>query len=51
LRHFLLFYQGAPDYRERRAEVRAAHLARWHVPQWTTVVGKLAATPVRPEDL
>lgn len=24
-------------------------VARWHVREWTTVVGDLAATPVRPE--
>lgn len=24
-------------------------VARWHVREWTTVVGELAATPVRPE--
>jgi hypothetical protein len=24
-------------------------VARWHVREWTTVVGALAATPVRPE--
>ena len=100
MKHFLLFYEGAPDYLERRPEFRAAHLAhawsavgrgdlvlggaladpvdgavllfqgndasvaegfaeadpyvlnglvaRWHVREWTTVVGELAATPVRP---
>ncbi|MGE5561678.1 MAG: YciI-like protein [Bacillota bacterium] len=25
-------------------------VARWHVREWTTVVGKLAAAPIRPED-
>ena len=25
-------------------------VARWHVREWTTVVGDLAASPVRPED-
>jgi hypothetical protein len=25
-------------------------VARWHVREWTTVIGDLAATPVRPED-
>ena len=100
MKHFLLFYDVAPDYLERRSEFRAAHLqyawdahARgelvvggaladpadgavllfgggdsvaakafakadpyvlnglvesWHVREWTTVVGELAASPVRP---
>jgi uncharacterized protein len=26
-------------------------IARWHVREWNTVVGELAAAPVRPEDL
>jgi hypothetical protein len=26
-------------------------VARWHVREWNTVVGDLAASPVRPEDL
>lgn len=26
-------------------------VARWHVREWTTVVGDLAANPVRPGDL
>ena len=26
-------------------------VARWHVREWTTVVGALAANPVRPADL
>lgn len=99
MRHFLLFYEGAPDYFERRPKFRDAHLAygwaavergdiivagaladpvdgavlmfhgedksvaedfaradpyvvnglvaRWHAREWTTVVGELAATPVR----
>lgn len=99
--HFLLFYDVAPDYLERRAEFRSDHLrlawaaqergeivvagaladppdsavlmfkgedrsvaerfaladpyvvnglvTRWHVREWTTVVGELAASPVRPE--
>ena len=101
VKHFLLFYDTAPDYLERRADHRAAHLelawaavergelvlggaladpvdgavllfrggdcsvaeefaradpyvrerlvANWHVREWTTVVGELAVTPVRPE--
>lgn len=99
MKHFLVFYEGAPDYLERRPKFRNAHLAhawtahergdiviagaladpvdgavlmfagedasaaeafaladpyvvnglvrRWHVREWTTVVGDLAATPVR----
>lgn len=101
MKHFLLFYEGAPDYLERRPQYRGAHLqhawaasergelvvagaladpvdgavlmfagedrqvaedfaradpyvvnglvARWHIRDWTTVVGEMAATPVRPE--
>jgi uncharacterized protein len=26
MKHFLLFYEGAPDYLERRPEFRSAHL-------------------------
>ena len=100
MKHFLLFYEGAPDYLERRPQFRDDHLkhawaaqergdliiagaladpvdgavlmfageepsvaedfaradpyvtnglvARWHVREWTTVIGDLAATPVRP---
>ena len=96
--HYLLIYDLAPDYLERRAAFRSEHLKlawqadgivlggaltdptdrsillfegdspgaakcfanadpyvrnglvkRWEVRQWTTVVGQLAATPVRPE--
>jgi uncharacterized protein YciI len=102
MKHFLLFYEVAPDYLERRAQLRSAHLryaweahARaelviagaladpadgavllfqgedasgakafaeadpyvtnglvkaWHVREWTTVIGDLAATPVHPEE-
>ena len=98
--HYLLFYNVAPDYLERRDEFRSAHLrlawdanqngelilggaladpadaavllfkgdspdvaerfasndpyvvnglvTKWHVRPWTTVVGELAAMPVRP---
>ena len=98
--HYLLFYEAAPDYMERRGEFRDAHLGlaweahargelvlggaladpaggavlmfegdspaaaerfaasdpyvtnglvtRWRVRPWATVVGGLAATPVRP---
>ena len=103
MKHFLLFYEGAPDYLERRPKFRGAHLnhawdayergelvvagaladpvdgavlmfagddkgvaeafaradpyvvnglvANWHVREWTTVIGDLAATPVRPADV
>lgn len=99
MKHFLLFYDVAPDYLQRRAEFRSAHLdfawaahargelvlggaladpadgamllfkgqdatparafaeadpyvanglvLKWYVREWTTVVGDLAATPVR----
>jgi uncharacterized protein YciI len=99
MKHFLLFYDGAPDYLERRPQFRDTHLkhawaavergevvvagaladpvdgavlmfqgedksvaeefatadpyvlnglvANWRVREWTTVVGELAATPVR----
>ena len=101
VKHYLLFYEVASNYLERRAAFRSEHLklawssveqgalqlggaladpadgavllfrggdksiaedfaradpyvreglvARWHVREWTTVVGELAATPVRPE--
>lgn len=100
MKHFLLFYDGAPDYLERRPQFRDAHLKHawaavergeivvagaladpadgavlmfqgdgksvsedfakadpyvvnglvkeWRVREWTTVVGELAATPVKP---
>jgi uncharacterized protein YciI len=99
MKHFLLFYETAPAYLDRRPQFRSAHLrlaweaaergelvvagaladppdgavlmfagedasaaerfarndpyvqngliARWHVREWTTVVGDIAATPVR----
>jgi uncharacterized protein YciI len=102
MKHFLLFYDVAPDYLERRSQHRDAHLkhawaaaergdlivggaladpadgavlmfagedkgvaeefanadpyvanglvTRWHVREWTTVVGDLAATHVRPTE-
>lgn len=102
MKHFLLFYEGTPDYLARRPQYRDAHLkhawaavergelvvggaladpvdgavlmfagadksvakdfaradpyvlnglvARWNVREWTTVVGDLAATPVRPTE-
>jgi len=100
MKHFLLFYDGAPDYLERRPQYRDAHLKHawaavergdivvagalanpvdgavlmfqggdrsvaeefakadpyvlnglvkeWRVREWTTVVGDIAATPVKP---
>ena len=100
VKHFLLFYDLAPDYLDRRPAFRDEHLKlawssidkgalqlggalaepadqavllfrgdertvaedfaradpyvreglvdRWHVREWTTVVGDLALTPVRP---
>lgn len=100
MKHFLLFYETAPDYLERRPQFRGEHLrlaweafergemvvagaladppdgavlmfagessavaesfarndpyvqngliSRWHVREWTTVIGDMAATPVRP---
>lgn len=100
MKHFLLFYETAPDYLERRTQFRSEHLrlawdafergemviagaltdpadgavlmfagenssaaenfarndpyvqngliSRWHVQEWTTVIGDLAATPVKP---
>ena len=101
MKHFLIFYDVAPDYLDRRAQFRSAHLGHawdanargelilagaladppdgavllfqgedasaaeafaradpyvanglvtgWRVREWTTVIGDLAATPVRPE--
>jgi uncharacterized protein YciI len=101
MKHFLLFYEGAPDYLERRPQFRSDHLRhawaaqergeivvagalanpvdgavlmfagensstaeafargdpyvinglvrRWYVREWTTVVGDIAAGPVRPD--
>jgi uncharacterized protein YciI len=100
MKHFLLFYEGAPDYLARRPQYRDLHLKHawaaaergeivvagaladpvygavlmfagedesvaenfaradpyvvnglvkyWSVREWTTVVGSLAANPVRP---
>lgn len=102
VKHFLLFYETAPDYLDRRAKFRGVHLThawasvdrgelipggaladpvdgavllfsgddksvaeefarsdpyvinglvtKWHVREWTTVVGEVAATPVRAVD-
>ena len=100
MKHFLLFYETAPDYLERRPQFRGEHLrlaweafergemvvagalagppdgavlmfagenpsaaenfagsdpyvqngliSRWYVREWATVIGEIAATPVRP---
>jgi uncharacterized protein len=31
--------------------VTSGLVARWHIREWATVVGELAATPVRPADI
>ena len=55
MKHYLLFYEIADDYLERRATLRDQHLeqawaasANWSVRQWSTVAGAGAANPVRP---
>lgn len=48
----LLFSGDSPEVAERFAEadpyVRNGLVVRWRVRPWTTVVGALAASPVRP---
>jgi uncharacterized protein YciI len=48
----LLFEGDSPEVAERFAEndpyVRNGLVTKWYVRPWTTVVGELAATPVRP---
>src|SRR5690242_1656975 len=39
----------AEDFARADPYVQGGLVARWHVREWTTVVGELAATPVRPE--
>lgn len=51
----VLWFQGeSSDVAERFAKddpyVRNGLVTQWRVRLWTTVVGDLAATPVRPED-
>jgi uncharacterized protein YciI len=41
----------AEDFARADPYVTEGLVARWHVREWTTVIGHLAATPVRPEDL
>jgi uncharacterized protein len=45
MRHFLLFYEGAPDYLQRRPQFRSAHLERaWaaHARGELVIAGALA---------
>jgi uncharacterized protein YciI len=50
---FLLFKgptsKGAERFSEADPYVRHGLVKRWRVKQWNTVVGQLAASPVRPE--
>ncbi len=39
----------AEDFARSDPYVLGGLVERWHVREWTTVVGELAATPVRPE--
>jgi uncharacterized protein len=52
-RALLLFEGDSPDAAERFAKadpyVQNGLVMRWEVRPWTTVVGKLATTPVRPQ--
>ena len=38
----------AEEFARADPYVREGLVSRWHVREWTTVVGQLAATPVRP---
>lgn len=38
----------AEDFAKSDPYVREGLVSRWHVREWTTVVGELAACPVRP---
>lgn len=48
----LLFKGDSPEVAEKFANsdpyVTSGTVTRWHVREWTTVVGQNAATPVRP---
>ena len=48
MKHFLLFYEGAPDYLERRPQFRGAHLSHaWNAQQrGELVLGGALADPV-----
>ncbi|HEX6137541.1 MAG TPA: YciI-like protein [Casimicrobiaceae bacterium] len=52
-RGMFLFEGASPDAAKRFANadpyVRNGLVKRWEVRSWTTVVGAMAATPVRPE--
>lgn len=39
----------AEDFARADPYVTSGMVARWHVREWTTVIGDLAATPVTPE--
>jgi uncharacterized protein YciI len=41
----------AEDFARADPYVTEGLVVRWHVREWTTVIGDLAASPVRPEDL
>lgn len=50
----LLLFEGETDqaaraFAEADPYVKAGLVTRWHVRPWTTVVGEMAATPVRPD--
>jgi uncharacterized protein YciI len=49
----VLLFDGSPEIIERFVArdpyVKNGLVTRWHVRQWTTVVGTQAKTPVRPE--
>jgi len=50
----VLMFQGekksvAEEFARADPYVVNGLVARWHVREWTTVVGELAATPVQPE--
>ena len=52
----VLLFQGegpevAEDFARSDPYVRNGLVATWRVRPWTTVVGDLASTPVRPDDL
>ena len=40
----------AEDFARSDPYVTSGMVAHWHVREWTTVVGDLALTPVRPAD-
>jgi len=40
----------AEDFARADPYVISGMVARWHVREWTTVIGDLALTPVRPSD-